>query len=119
MMKRQCLTLAAMLILSHVVFCNEKKVLRPDRKVVLTSVERQDKDNRPYRIEGHTSGAKIALYYKLACGTGAATLEVGHTYDAAEVESEGNKILVFWYENLDPRTNAFGVGCDVESVKDH
>jgi len=118
-MKRRCFVLMAVLISAHFGFCDEKKVLTPDRKVVITGMEHQDRDNRPYKVEGHTSGGKITLYYKLACGTGAARLEAGHTYDAAEVESEGNKILVFWYENLDPKTNAFGVGCDIESVKDH
>jgi len=118
-MKHLSLTLTAGLILSPTAFCKDK-VLAPDRDISITSMEHRDTEgNRPYTVEGHTVGAKVTLYYKLACGTGAARLEVGHTYKAAEVESEGNKILVFWYEDLDPKTNAFGVGCDIASVKDH
>ena len=118
-MKQLSMMLTAVLLLSPIAFPDDKKVLQPDRELSITSMEHRDSENsnRPYKVEGHTSGSKVTLYYKLACGTGAARLEVGHTYKAAEIEDEGNKILVLWYEDLDPKTNAFGVGCDITSVK--
>ncbi len=94
------------------------KVLKPDRKISITSVEHRE-TGKPYRVEGQTSGTKPTLYYKLGCGTGATELEVGHVYDAAEISTEGIKTVVIWYATPDPDTNAFGIGCDVESVKDH
>jgi hypothetical protein len=116
-MKRRFLLLAAMLILCNAAF-GKDKVLKPDREISITSVEHRE-TGKPYRVEGQTTGSKITLYYKLACGTGAADLEVGHVYKAAEITTEGNKAFVIWYVTPDPDTNAFGVMCDVESVKDH
>lgn len=117
-MKRRFLLLltAATLLLCNAAF-GKDKVLKPDREISVTSVEHRD-TGKPYRVEGQTSGSKTTLYYKLACGTGAADLEVGHVYKAAEITTEGRKAVVIWYANPDPDTNAFAVSCDVESVKD-
>jgi hypothetical protein len=70
-------------------------------------------------VEGQTSGSKIVLYYKLACGTAAADLEVGKVYRAAEARTDENKILVIFNVKPDADTNVFGITCDVDSVKDH
>lgn len=114
-MKRRLLLLltAVMLVLCHAAV-GKDKVLKPDREISITSVEHRD-TGRPYRVEGQTSGSKNTLYYKLACGTAAANLEVGHIYEAAEITINETKALAIWNVGSD----SFVISCDVESVKDH
>ena len=60
------------------------------RKILITSIERhKGSSDGPYRVEGKTSGSEPTLFYKLACNSGAADLEVGHLYDAEEETEEG------------------------------
>jgi hypothetical protein len=89
-----------------------KKVLKPDREILITSVEHRD-TGKPYRVEGQTSGSKTTIYYKLACGTAGADLEVGHVYNAAEITHNGTKALVMG--NVGP--DGLVISCDVEYVK--
>jgi hypothetical protein len=106
---------AMMLVFPHSVF---GKVLKPDRQIFITSLENgENKTGKRYRVEAKTSGMEPTLYYKLSCGTGAADLEVGHTYEAAEVQEEGTKVLVIWHVNPEADSNVLGIGCAVESVK--
>lgn len=112
-MKRRFLLLATLLILCGTAF-SEDKVLKPDREISITSVERRD-TGKPYSVDGQTSGSRTTLYYKLACGNAAAGLEVGHVYKATEVVDNGTKALVIG--NVGP--DGLVISCDVESVKDH
>src|ERR1039458_4651366 len=101
-MKRRSLarvTTAALFVC--VAALGKDKVLKPDRKISITTMEHRD-TGKPYRVEGQTSGTKPTLYYKLGCGTGAAELEVGHVYDAAEITTGGTKTVVIWYVTPDP-----------------
>jgi len=112
-MKRRLL-FAILLILWVASSFGEDKVLKPDREISITSVEHRD-TGKPYRVEGHTSGSKTTLYYKLGCGTAAANLEVGLVYKATEGVDNGTKALVIG--NVGP--DGLVIICDVESVKDH
>jgi hypothetical protein len=115
MKQHAVLLMATLLVLCHACFGKE---LKPDRTISITSIEhREGNTGKPYKVEGRTSGSQPTFYYKLACGTGAADLEVGHAYRATEATIEGTKTLLIWNINPEAKTNVFGIGCDVESVK--
>lgn len=94
--------------------------LKPDRTFSITGIEHHaGKTSKEYRVSGTASlhGKSTPLYYELACGTAAADLEVGHTYNAAEVQVDKIKQLVIWWDESPPDAEGFGLGCEVESVK--
>ena len=110
--------MATVLILAHLGFGKE---LKPDRVISITSLEHQEGSapSKSYKVEAKTSGSEPTLYYKLACGTGAAYLEVGSLYKAAEAyDNDGAKVLVIFSvkPEADPKETV-GIGCDVQSVK--
>jgi hypothetical protein len=122
-MKIRAGLLAAILVmLSASVFGKE---LKPDRMISVTSLEhRKGKTEKPYEVnvkswDGKSTKSEPTLYYKLECGAGAAYLEVGTLYEAAEAYSkDGVKILVIFgvKSETDPK-DIIGIACDVESVK--
>jgi hypothetical protein len=101
------------------------KELKPDRVISVTSMEhREGKTGKPYEVNvkswgGKSTKSEASLYYKLACGTDAAYLEVGTLYEAAEAYSkDGVKILViFDVKSETDQKDIIGIACDVESVK--
>jgi hypothetical protein len=102
------------------------KELKPDRMISVTSLEhRQGKTDKPYEVnvkswDGRSTKSEPTLYYKLACGSGAAYLEVGTVYEAAEAYlKDGVKILVIFgvKSEADPNDISSGIACDVVSVK--
>src|SRR2546426_5564431 len=96
MKPRAGLLMVAALILSQSALGKEPK---PDRVISITSLERYEKDTpgKAYKVEAKTSGSEPTLYYKLTCGTGAANLNVGNSYQAEEITSkDGVKILLIY-----------------------
>ena len=99
------------------------KELKPDRVISVTSLEhREGKAEKSYEVSakawyGKDTKSEPTLYYKLACGTGAAYLEVGSRYEAQEAYSkDGLKTLVIFDVKSDPN-DIMIIGCDVTSVK--
>jgi hypothetical protein len=99
------------------------KELKPDRVISVTSLEhREGKTDKSYEVsakawKGKDTKSEPILYYKLACGTGAAYLEAGSRYEAQEAYSkDGTKILMIFDVKSDPN-DIMMIACDVESVK--
>jgi hypothetical protein len=113
-MKGRSLLLLLLVFLLSVIALGKDKVLKPDREISITSVERRD-SGKPYRVNAQTPNLKTRLHYRLACGTGAADLEVGRVYPAQEITTEGNKSLVIGNVG----SEGIVILCDVESVKDN
>jgi hypothetical protein len=118
---RTSLAIAAVLASCPLTF---GKTLKPDHVISITNLEHlDDKTGKSYRVnaksweQGKTSGSEPTLYYQLLCGTGAAHLEVGQLYKAAEASEKGTKILVIFDVNPEGVTNDLGIGCDIEFVK--
>jgi hypothetical protein len=94
------------------------KELKPDRVISVTSLEhREGKAEKSYEVSakawyGKDTKSEPTLYYKLACGTGAAYLEVGSRYEAQEAYSKDGLFDV----KSDPN-DIMIIGCDVTSVK--
>ena len=119
-MKLNSLLAVVILIFSSPALGGETRKLESDRTLSITGIEHHaGKTSKEYRVSGTASlhGKSTPLYYEFACGTAAADLEVGHTYNAAEAQVDGIKQLVIWWDQPPPDAKGFGLGCEVESVK--
>ena len=95
------------------------KVLEPDRVISISSMEhRESNTSKPYEVRARTLGSEPVLSYELGCGTGAAYLDVGAHYKAAEVYSKdrGKELVIFGVTPDADSKNIIGIVCDVEFV---
>jgi hypothetical protein len=106
--------LAVVVFLSHPTFGEEP---RSDFTISITSIEHRERStDRPYKVEGKTTGSLPTHYYTMSCKKGAADLQVGHLYQVNEANDNGIKTLWISYRvKRDPTIIA--LICDVESEK--
>jgi hypothetical protein len=100
------------------------ETLKPDRVIKVTSMEhRDDKPERSFKVNakawenGNTSDSEPTLYYQVLCGTGAARLEIGHSYNAAEAYTKDTKLLVIFGVGTKQDSNDIVIACNVERVE--
>jgi hypothetical protein len=113
-MRRTRFLVAAVFVLLTPALGTESK---SERTISITSIEHhEDSMEHPYKVEAKTSGAEPTVFYKLACKSGAADLEVGRLYKATEETEDGTKTLwIYFHIERDP--TVIGTTCDVESAK--
>lgn len=106
--------LTVIALLSHLTFGEEP---RSDFTISITSIEYRERNtDRPYKVEGKTTGSLPTRYYTMSCKNGAADLQVGHLYQVSEANDKGMKTLWISYRvKRDPTIIA--LICDVESER--
>jgi hypothetical protein len=98
-----------------------------DQTMTVTSLEYRERNaEKPYLVEGKTSGPP-PLIYKLVCKRGAAALKAGRQYKVSEeVNEDGVKVLFIWLTAKEgpappagapPGTTIVGIECEIESAK--
>ncbi len=90
---------------------------KAERTISITSIEHHESNaEHPYKVEAKTSGTQPTIYYRLSCKSGAADLEVGHSYEASEGTEDGVKRLAIFH-HIQREPTVIGTVCDVESEK--